>query len=176
MAIGLICAIPQQLALSTDSACEQAAHSHFDTGTIDGHDAVPADSAKGKDKAAIGTTLSCDIVSAVPQLASPAPGGGVDPLLDIGESSPPNKSSSMPQACSRRDWRSRVNPARLMTSGASGEIVYRTVLSGNKYLNCATSRDRWVSRGRHCGLATGKGVAAVSARPLGSHHDICSHP
>ena len=46
MPIGLICAIPQELAhlraILVDSDSEEAAHTVFVTGTIDGHDVVLA--------------------------------------------------------------------------------------------------------------------------------------
>jgi adenosylhomocysteine nucleosidase len=46
--IGLICAIPQELAhlrdVLADSRSEEAAHTVFHTGTIDGHDVVLAGS------------------------------------------------------------------------------------------------------------------------------------
>ena len=64
MTIGLICAIPQELAhlrgALADSHSEEAAHTVFDTGTIDGHDVVLAGSGMGKVNAALVTTLLAD--------------------------------------------------------------------------------------------------------------------
>ena len=57
MTIGLICAIPQELAHLCDFPIrhrgEQAVHTRFDTGTIDGHDVVLTGSGMGKVDAAI---------------------------------------------------------------------------------------------------------------------------
>jgi adenosylhomocysteine nucleosidase len=62
--IGLICAIPQELAhlrdALADSHSENAAHTVFHTGTIDGHDVVLAGSGMGKVNAALVTTLLAD--------------------------------------------------------------------------------------------------------------------
>ncbi|MDQ1527731.1 MAG: adenosylhomocysteine nucleosidase, partial [Microbacteriaceae bacterium] len=56
MTIGLIRAIPQELAhlraALANSYSEAAAHTVFDTGTIDGHDVVLAGSGMGKVNAA----------------------------------------------------------------------------------------------------------------------------
>lgn len=88
MTIGLICAIPQELAhlraSLTHTTGEQAAHTHFDTGTIDGHDVVLTGSGMGKVNAAIVTTLLADRFGCRAIVFSGV-AGGLDPSLAIGD-------------------------------------------------------------------------------------------
>jgi adenosylhomocysteine nucleosidase len=82
--IGLICAIPQELAhlraALADSQGEEAAHTVFDTGTIDGHDVVLAGSGMGKVNAALVTTLLADRFGCRTVVFSGV-AGGLDPSL-----------------------------------------------------------------------------------------------
>jgi adenosylhomocysteine nucleosidase len=86
--IGLICAIPQELAhlraALADSHSEEAAHTVFDTGTIDGHDVVLAGSGMGKVNAALVTTLLADRFGCRTVVFSGV-AGGLDPTLSIGD-------------------------------------------------------------------------------------------
>jgi adenosylhomocysteine nucleosidase len=86
--IGLICAIPQELAhlraILADSRSEEAAHTVFDTGTIDGHDVVLAGSGMGKVNAALVTTLLADRFRCRTVVFSGV-AGGLDPRLTIGD-------------------------------------------------------------------------------------------
>src|SRR5882757_3558458 len=85
--IGLICAIPQELAhLRTalaDSHGEEAAHTVFDTGTIDGYEVVLAGSGMGKVNAALVTSLLADRFGCRTVIFTGV-AGGLDPLLSIG--------------------------------------------------------------------------------------------
>ena len=66
-----------------DPRSEDAAHTVFDTGTIDGHDVVLAGSGMGKVNAALVTTLLAPFVAAQSRFLGVA--GGLDPALSIGD-------------------------------------------------------------------------------------------
>ena len=170
MTIGLICAIPQELAhlraALADSHSEAAAHAVFDTGTIDGIDVVLAGSGMGKVNAALVTTLLADRFGCRTVVFSGV-AGGLDPTLSIGDVV---IASLVIQhdAGVLEDQRVRtyqpghapiINPTdrlgypadpelitrvkeRLAGITVPGQIVYGTVLSGDQYLNCETTRDR----------------------------------
>ena len=170
MTIGLICAIPQELAhlraTLTDSHSEEVAHTVFDTGTIDGHDVVLAGSGMGKVNAALVTTLLADRFGCRTVVFSGV-AGGLDPTLSIGDVVVADRVIQH-DAGVLEDERIRpyqpgyapiINPTdrlgyfldtdllarvreRLEGISLPGQIVYGTVLSGDQYLNCATTRDR----------------------------------
>jgi adenosylhomocysteine nucleosidase len=168
--IGLICAIPQELAhlraALTDSHSEPAAHTVFDTGTIDGHDVVLAGSGMGKVNAAVVTALLADRFGCRTVVFSGV-AGGLDPTLSIGDVVVADLVIQH-DAGVLEDERVRtyqpghapiINPTdrlgypadpellarvkeRLAGISTPGQIVYGTVLSGDQYLNCETTRDR----------------------------------
>jgi adenosylhomocysteine nucleosidase len=168
--IGLICAIPQELAqlraTLADSHSEAAAHTVFDTGTIDGHDVVLAGSGMGKVNAALVTTLLADRFGCRTVVFSGV-AGGLDPTLSIGDVVVADLVIQH-DAGVLEDERVRpyqpghapiINPTdrlgypadpellarvkdRLAGISVPGRIVYGTVLSGDQYLNCETTRDR----------------------------------
>jgi adenosylhomocysteine nucleosidase len=170
--IGLICAIPQELAHLraelTDSHSGEAAHTVFDTGTIDGHDVVLAGSGMGKVNAALVTTLLADRFGCRTVVFSGV-AGGLDPTLSIGDVVIADLVIQH-DAGMLEDQRLQtyqpgyvpvINPTdrlgypvdpevlarvkeRLTGISVSGQIVYGTVLSGDQYLNCETTRDRLV--------------------------------
>jgi adenosylhomocysteine nucleosidase len=170
--IGLICAIPQELAhlraALIDAHSEEAAHTVFDTGTIDGHDVVLAGSGMGKVNAALVTTLLADRFGCRTVVFSGV-AGGLDPTLSIGDVVIADLVIQH-DAGMLEDQRLRtyqpgyvpiINPTdrlgypadpellasvkgRLAGISVPGQIVYGTVLSGDHYLNCETTRDRLV--------------------------------
>ncbi|MDT5052017.1 MAG: adenosylhomocysteine nucleosidase [Mycobacterium sp.] len=170
MTIGLICAIPQELAhlraTLTDSHSEEVAHTVFDTGTIDGHHVVLAGSGMGKVNAALVTTLLADRFGCRTVVFSGV-AGGLDPTLSIGDVVVADRVIQH-DAGVLEDERIRpyqpgyapiINPTdrlgyfldpdllarvreRLEGISIPGQIVYGTVLSGDQYLNCAATRDR----------------------------------
>jgi len=168
--IGLICAIPQELAhlraLLSDPQSEQIAHTVFDTGTIDGHDVVLAGSGMGKVNAALVTTLLADRFGCRTIVFSGV-AGGLDPGLAIGDIVVADFVIQH-DAGVLEDQRIRtyqpgyapvINPTdrlgyradtalldrvkqRLAGITVAGQIVYGTVLSGDQYLNCEATRER----------------------------------
>jgi len=168
--IGLICAIPQELAhlraLLSDPQSEQIAHTVFDTGTIDGHDVVLAGSGMGKVNAALVTTLLADRFGCRTVVFSGV-AGGLDPGLAIGDIVVADFVIQH-DAGVLEDQRIRtyqpgyapvINPTdrlgyradtalldrvkqRLAGITVAGQIVYGTVLSGDQYLNCEATRER----------------------------------
>jgi len=168
--IGLICAIPQELAhlraLLRDPQSEQIAHTAFDTGTIDGHDVVLAGSGMGKVNAALVTTLLADRFGCRTIVFSGV-AGGLDPGLAIGDIVVADFVIQH-DAGVLEDQRIRtyqpgyapvINPTdrlgyradpalldrvkqRLAGITVRGQIVYGTVLSGDQYLNCEATRER----------------------------------
>jgi adenosylhomocysteine nucleosidase len=168
--IGLICAIPQELAhlraLLSDPQSEQIAHTVFDAGTIDGHDVVLAGSGMGKVNAALVTTLLADRFGCRTIVFSGV-AGGLDPGLAIGDIVVADFVIQH-DAGVLEDQRIRtyqpgyapvINPTdrlgyradtalldrvkqRLAGITVPGQIVYGTVLSGDQYLNCEATRER----------------------------------
>jgi adenosylhomocysteine nucleosidase len=168
--IGLICAIPQELAhlraALVDSHSENVAHTVFDTGTIDGHDVVLAGSGMGKANAALVTTLLADRFGCRAVVFSGV-AGGLDPRLAIGDIVVADMVIQHDAGVLENE-RLRVyqpgyvpviNPTdrlgypadpdllnrvrqRLQGISIPGQIVYGTVLSGDQYLNCDITRER----------------------------------
>ena len=170
MTIGLICAIPQELthlrAILTNSHSEQAAHTTFDTGTIDGHDVVLAGSGMGKVNAAVVTSLLADRFGCRTVVFSGV-AGGLDPRLAIGDIVVADlviqHDAGVLENERVRTYQPGhapvINPTerlgypvdaellervRKQLDGLSlpNQIVYGTVLSGDQYLNCETTRRR----------------------------------
>jgi adenosylhomocysteine nucleosidase len=168
--IGLICAIPQELAHLRDvlvnSHSEEAAHTVFHTGTIDGRDVVLAGSGMGKVNASIVTTLLADRFGCR-AIVFTGVAGGLDPRLAIGDivvadlvvqhdagvlenervrTYQPGHAPVI-NPTDRLGYRTdpellaRVKE-RLAGISIPGQIVYGTVLSGDQYLNCETTRGR----------------------------------
>jgi len=168
--IGLICAIPQELAhlhdALVDSRSEEAAHTVFHTGRIDGHDVVLAGSGMGKVNASIVTTLLADRFGCR-AIVFTGVAGGLDPRLAIGDIvvadlvvqhdagvlenervrtyqpgyAPIINATARLGYPADHELLARVK-ARLEGISIPGQIVYGTVLSGDQYLNCETTRGR----------------------------------
>jgi adenosylhomocysteine nucleosidase len=168
--IGLICAIPQELAhlraVLDDPRSEEAAHTVFDTGTIDGHDVVLAGSGMGKVNAAIITTLLADRFGCRTVVFTGV-AGGLDPSLAIGDvvvadlviqhdagvlenervrvyqpgHAPIINPTERLGYFTDPDLLARVKQC-LADIDIPHQIVYGTVLSGDQYLNCETTRER----------------------------------
>jgi adenosylhomocysteine nucleosidase len=168
--IGLICAIPQELAhlraILADSRSEEAAHTVFATGTIDGHDVVLAGSGMGKVNAALVTTLLADRFGCRTVVFSGV-AGGLDPRLAIGDivvaefviQHDAGVLENERVRTYQPGYAPVINPtdrlgypvdpglldrvkSRLEGVSIPGQIVYGTVLSGDQYLNCETTRER----------------------------------
>ncbi|OBF27176.1 nucleosidase [Mycobacterium sp. ACS1612] len=170
MPIGLICAIPQELAhlraVLTDAQSEYIAHTVFDTGSIDGHEVVLAGSGMGKVNAALVTTLLADRFACRAVVFSGV-AGGLDPGLAIGdiviadfviqhdagllenERVQTYQPGYVPVINPTDRLGYRVDAAlldrvkqRLADLSITDQINYGTVLSGDQYLNCDTTRQR----------------------------------
>jgi adenosylhomocysteine nucleosidase len=168
--IGLICAIPQELAhLRTtlaDARSTEAAHTVFDSGMIDGHDVVLVGSGMGKVNAALVTTLLADRFGCRTVVFTGV-AGGLDPGLAIGDIVVADfliqHDAGVLENGRVRTYQPGyvpvINPTdrlgypvdaelldrvrqRLADVSIPGQIVYGTVLSGDQYLNCETTRDR----------------------------------
>jgi adenosylhomocysteine nucleosidase len=168
--IGLICAIPQELAhlraILADARSTEAAHTIFDSGTIDGHDVVLAGSGMGKVNAALVTTLLADRFDCR-TIVFTGVAGGLDPRLAIGDIVVADlliqHDAGVVENGRVRTYQPGyvpvINPTdrlgypvdaelldrvrqRLADVSIPGQIVYGTVLSGDQYLNCETTRDR----------------------------------
>lgn len=173
MTIGLICAIPQELAHLTDvladGRSEDVAHTVFHTGTIDGHDVVLAGSGMGKVNAAVVTTLLADRFGCRAVVFSGV-AGGLDPSLAIGDIVVADYVIQHDAGVLENErvrtyqpgYAPIINPTdrlgyaadpellarvkqRLDGVSIPGQIVYGTVLSGDQYLNCETTRARLLS-------------------------------
>jgi adenosylhomocysteine nucleosidase len=170
MSIGLICAIPQELwhlrALLADQRSEQIAHTVFDTGAIDGHDVVLAGSGMGKVNASLVTTLLADRFGCRTIVFSGV-AGGLDRRLAIGDIVIADfvlqHDAGVLENERVRTYQPGhapiINPTdrlgyavdpqlldrvkqSLAGSSVPNQIVYGTVLSGDQYLNCETTRER----------------------------------
>lgn len=168
MTIGLICAIPQELdALRSDLSethSEARAHTRFVTGVLDGHDVVLAGSGMGKVNAAIVTTLLADRFGCRTIVFSGV-AGGLDPALSIGDVVVADRiiqhDAGVLENQKIRPYQPGhapiINPSdllgypvdpgllarvreRLDGFGVPGQIVYGTVLTGDQYLNCDSTR------------------------------------
>ena len=88
MTIGLICAIPQELAHLRDALAhadaEEVAHARFDKGGLDGHEVVLVGAGIGKVNTALVATLLVDRFDCRLIVFSGV-AGGLDPDLDIGD-------------------------------------------------------------------------------------------
>lgn len=169
MTIGLICAIPQELAALqrdlTQSHIDAAAHTTFFTGILEGHDVVLAGSGMGKVNAAIVTTLLADRFGCRTIVFSGV-AGGLDPALSIGdvvvadriiqhdagvlenERIRPYQPGHAPIINETDRFGYPVDPGllarvreRLDDFELPGQIVYGTVLTGDQYLNCNSTRE-----------------------------------
>jgi adenosylhomocysteine nucleosidase len=167
--IGLICAIPQELVhlrdVLVDSRSQEAAHTVFHTGTIDGHDVVLAGSGMGKVNAAIVSTLLADRFGCRAIVFSGV-AGGLDPSLAIGDivvaDMVVQHDAGVLENERVRTYQPGhapvINPTdrlgypadpellarvrdRLQGILILGQVVYGTVLSGDQYLNCEVTRD-----------------------------------
>jgi adenosylhomocysteine nucleosidase len=171
--VGLICAIPQELAhlraILSDPRSEQIAHTIFDSGTIDGRDVVLAGSGMGKVNAALVTTLLADRFGCRTVVFSGV-AGGLDPRLAIGDivvgdfviQHDAGVLENERVRTYQPGYAPVINPTdrlgyavdpellervkqRLARVSVAGQIVYGTVLSGDQYLNCDTTRERLLS-------------------------------
>jgi adenosylhomocysteine nucleosidase len=149
-----------------DPHSEDAAHTVFDTGTIDGHDVVLAGSGMGKVNAALVTTLLADRFGCRAVVFSGV-AGGLDPSLSIGDVVVADRVIQHDAGVLENErvrpyqpgYAPIINPTdrlgypvdpellarvrqRLEGISIPGQIVYGTVLSGDQYLNCGTTRDR----------------------------------
>lgn len=88
MTIGLICAIPEELAHLRDVLAHgrtvAVAHARFDEGALDGHEVVLVGAGIGKVNTALVATLLADRFACRMILFSGV-AGGLDPALDIGD-------------------------------------------------------------------------------------------
>ncbi len=168
MTIGLICAIPQELAALqsslTQTHTEAIAHTRFITGVLDGHDVVLAGSGMGKVNAAIVTTLLADRFGCRTIVFSGV-AGGLDPALSIGDVVVADRivqhDAGVLEKEKIRPYQPGhapiINPSdrlgypvdtkllarvreRLAGISVPGQIVYGTVLTGDQYLNCESTR------------------------------------
>jgi adenosylhomocysteine nucleosidase len=173
MTIGLICAVPQELAaLQSDLSqthAEAVAHTQFITGVLDGHEVVLAGSGMGKVNAAIVTTLLADRFGCRTIVFSGV-AGGVDPALSIGDVVVADRiiqhDAGVLENEKIRTYQPGhapiINPTdrlgypvdpgllarvkdRLEGMPVPGQIVYGTVLTGDQYLNCDSTRERLLS-------------------------------
>jgi adenosylhomocysteine nucleosidase len=168
--IGLICAIPQELAhlrgVLAESESENIAQVRFDTGTLDGHYAVLAGSGMGKVNAAVVATLLANRFHCS-AIAFSGVAGGLDPTLAIGDvviadriiqhdagvledgRIQPYQPGYVPFINPTERLGYDVDPVLLTRVKklladvvVAGRIAYGTVLSGDQYLHCETTRDR----------------------------------
>jgi adenosylhomocysteine nucleosidase len=149
-----------------DARSEDAAHTVFDSGTIDGHDVVLAGSGMGKVNAALVTTLLADRFGCRAVVFSGV-AGGLDPTLSIGDVVVADRVIQHDAGVLENErvrpyqpgYAPIINPTdrlgylvdpellarvrqRLEGMSIPGQIVYGTVLSGDQYLNCGITRDR----------------------------------
>lgn len=170
MTIGLICAIPQELAALqsalTETHSEAVAHTRFVTGVLDGHEVVLAGSGMGKVNAAIVTTVLADRFGCRTIVFSGV-AGGLDPALSIGDVVVADQivqhDAGVLENQQVRTYQPGhapiINPSdrlgypvdsellarvkeRLAELSIPGQIVYGTVLTGDQYLNCDSTRRR----------------------------------
>lgn len=145
------------------------AHTTFITGVLDGHEVVLAGSGMGKVNAAIVTTLLADRFGCRTIVFSRV-AGGLNPALSIGDVVVADRIVQH-DAGVLEDGRIRtyqpghapiINPTerlgypvdpdllarvkdRLAGIPVPGQIVYGTVLTGDQYLNCDSTRERLLS-------------------------------
>ncbi|MFG1934249.1 5'-methylthioadenosine/adenosylhomocysteine nucleosidase [Mycobacterium sp. NPDC048908] len=188
MPIGLICAIPQEIAhlraVLSDPQSHAVAHTVFDTGTIDGHDVVVAGSGMGKVNAATVTTLLIDRFGCRTVVFSGV-AGGLDPRLAIGDiviadfviqhdagvleherlhtyqpgHAPVINPIDRLGYPVDADLLDRVKKC-LVGISVPNQITYGTVLSGDQYLNCEATRERLLSELGGCAVEMEGGAVA----------------
>jgi adenosylhomocysteine nucleosidase len=165
----VIYAIPQELthlrASLTHSHSQQVAHTVFDVGTIDWHDVVLAGSGMGKVNAALVTTLvadrfGCRTVGFSGVVGAPDTATGDRRhrhRRSVIQHSQAHWRTRAYGSTSRAPYRSSTPPIDSATApsldcsaesattdgiAVPGQIVYGTVLSGDQYLSCETTRER----------------------------------
>ena len=180
MTIGLICAIPQELAhlrqVLVAHDVTEIAGLRFDHGRLDGHDVILVGAGIGKVNTALTSTLLCDRFGCRLILFSGV-AGGLDPALQIGDvviadrtiqhdagviedgTVQTYQAGHVPFFNPTERLGYPVDPALLakakaaledvrlghVTAAGSGrvaEITYGTILSGDQYLHCETTRER----------------------------------
>lgn len=171
MSIGLICAIPQELAhlrtLLLDAAPVQAAHTEFVTGTLDGHDVVLAGSGMGKVNSALVATVLADRFGCSAIVFSGV-AGGLDPELAVGDVVIADQVIQHDAGLIEDDRLQTyhaghvpfINPTDRLGHRADDDLLARvrerladftlptavirfgTVLSGDQYLHCEVTRER----------------------------------
>lgn len=174
MPIGLICAIPQELAhlrsLLTEPTSTDVAHTRFTAGRLDGRPVVLAGSGMGKVNGALVATVLADRFQCS-TLVFAGVAGGVDPALAIGDVVIADRVIQH-DAGAIQDGHLQtyqpghvpfINPteqlgyvadaellARVRTcldgAGVPRRIHYGTVLSGDQFLHCDATRERWHRR------------------------------
>ncbi|EHB54986.1 MTA/SAH nucleosidase [Mycolicibacterium rhodesiae JS60] len=171
MPIGLICAIPQELAhlrtLLLDAAPVQAAHTEFVTGTLDGYDVVLAGSGMGKVNSALVATVLADRFGCGAIVFSGV-AGGLDPELKVGDVVIADQviqhDAGLIEDDRLQTYRAGhvpfINPTDRLGYPVDDDLLARvrerlcgftlptaairfgTVLSGDQYLHCEVTRER----------------------------------
>ena len=207
MTIGIICAIPQELAhlraAMQEDAGDVAARSGFDRGRLDGHDVVLVGAGIGKVNTARVATLLADRF-ACRLLIFSGVAGGLDPSLRIGdvviadrtlqhdagvieeERLQPYQPGHIPffNPTDRlgygidADLRGRLAgrlegfelPPLSTAAGGAGtppRIVFGTILSGDQYIHCETTRERLFREFGGCAVEMEGGALAQVAEAFG---------
>ncbi|WP_179466587.1 5'-methylthioadenosine/adenosylhomocysteine nucleosidase [Mycolicibacterium vinylchloridicum] len=171
MPIGLICAIPQELAhlrtLLLDAAPVQSAHTEFVTGTLDGYDVVLAGSGMGKVNSALVATVLADRFGCGTIVFSGV-AGGLDPELKVGDVVIADRVIQHDAGLIEDDRLQTyqpghvpfINPTDRLGHPVDDDLLARvrerlrgftlptaairfgTVLSGDQYLHCEVTRER----------------------------------
>jgi adenosylhomocysteine nucleosidase len=169
--IGLICAIPQELAhlrtLLLDAAPVQAAHTEFVTGTLDGYDVVLVGSGMGKVNSALVATVLADRFGCGAIVFSGV-AGGLDPELSVGDVVIADRVIQHDAGLIEDDRLQTyhaghvpfINPTDRLGYPVDDDLLARvrerltdfalpaaairfgTVLSGDQYLHCDVTRER----------------------------------
>ncbi len=182
MTIGILCAIPQEVAhlraALERATSEELAHTRFDRGRLDGHEVVLVGAGIGKVNTALTATLLAERFR-VRLIVFSGVAGGLDPELAIGDVVIADRTvqhdagviedgrlltyqaGHVPffNPTDRLGWpvepgllarvRERLDGFALapLPAGAGGagrppRIVFGTILSGDQYLHCETTRER----------------------------------
>jgi adenosylhomocysteine nucleosidase len=166
--IGLICAIPQELthlrSLLLGAVPVSVAHTEFVAGTLDGHEVVLAGSGMGKVNSALVATVLADRFGCRAIVFSGV-AGGLDPQLSVGDVVIADRVVQHDAGLIEDDRLQTyqaghvpfINPtdrlghrideallARVVErlAGFSPPVRFGTVLSGDQYLHCDTTRQR----------------------------------